>query len=138
MLLHLVPLLQVAWAEGGVSDRERALIMEAARTQAIETGSGADQQLARWLATPPATEFLDRTLQVIGAILQVRPSEEREDCMRDVLSYSTTIASASGGILGFGKVSQAEQRVLARITEELRRAHGPVVPATSRTQKGRS
>src|SRR6185503_6911896 len=38
MLLHLVPLLETAWAEGGVSDRERALISEAARARGIEAG----------------------------------------------------------------------------------------------------
>ena len=138
MLLHLVPLLQVAWAEGGVSERERALIIEAARARGIEPGSSADQQLAAWLATPPATEFFDKTLRVIGAILQALPPGERDGGMRDLLSYSTAIASASGGILGFGKVSQAEQRVLARITEELQQAHGPVVPTTSPSQEGRS
>ena len=137
-LLHLVPLIQVAWAEGGVSDRERALIIEAARARGIEPGSAADQQLAAWLATPPAIEFFDKTLRVIGAILQVLPPGERDGGMRDLLSYSTAIGSASGGILGFGKVSQAEQRVLARITEELQQAHGPVVPTTSPSQEGRS
>jgi hypothetical protein len=137
-LLHLVPLLQVASADGGVSDRERALVIEAARAHGVEAGSAADQQLATWLATPPATEFLDKTLRVSGAILQALPSEERDGCMRDLLSYSTAIASASGGILGFGKVSQAEQRILARITEELERVHGPVAPTTSPSQEGRS
>src|SRR5919202_4939039 len=36
VLLELVPLLQVAWTEGGVSDGERALIIEAARGRGIE------------------------------------------------------------------------------------------------------
>src|ERR671939_1609269 len=54
MLLHLVPLLQVAWAEGGVSDRERDLIVEAARARGIEQGSAADRQLTSWLDTRPA------------------------------------------------------------------------------------
>jgi ADP-ribose pyrophosphatase YjhB (NUDIX family) len=137
-LLHLVPLLQVASADGAVSDRERALVIEAARAHGVEHGSAADQQLAAWLAAPPAPEFFDKTLRVIGAILQALPPDEREGGTRNLLSYSTAIASASGGILGFGKVSQAEQRVLARITEELQRAHGPVVPTTSPTQEGRS
>jgi hypothetical protein len=137
MLLHLVPLLQVAWAEGGVSDRERALIIEAARAHGVEAGSAADQQLTAWLATSPGGEFFDKTLRVIGAILQALPSGER-DPGKDLLSYSTAVASASGGILGFGRISQAEQRVLARITEELQRAHGPVAPTTSPRDEGRS
>jgi hypothetical protein len=137
-LLHLVPLLQVAWSEGRVLERERALILEAARAHGIEPGSAADQQLETWLATRPSTEFFDKTLRVIGAILQARPSEEREAAGRSLLAYSTAIASAEGGILGFSRVSQDERRVLARITQELERAHGPVVPTTSPVEEGRS
>jgi hypothetical protein len=138
MLLHLVPLLQMAWAEGGVSDGERALIIEAARARGIDEGSPADRQLASWIATRPAVELFEKSLRAIGAILQARPAEEREASQRDLLAYSTAIASASGGILGFGKVSPEEQRVLARITEEFERAHGPVAPPASPPAEGRS
>lgn len=120
MLFHLVPLLQVAWAEGGVSDQERALIVEAARACGIEAASPADAQLASWLVRPLA-DFFDKSLGVIRAILQARPLEEREDRQRDLLSYCTAVALASGGILGFGAVSAEEQRVLAHISHELER-----------------
>ena len=119
MLLHLAPLVQVAWAEGGVSERERGLILEAARARGVELGSPADGQLASWLTSRPSDDFFDKTLRVIRAILQAQPPEEREANERDVLSYSAAIASASGGILGFGKVSAEEVTILQRIGEEL-------------------
>ena len=125
MLLHLVPLLQVAWAEGGVSDREHALIIEAARARGVEAGSAAESQLAMWLTTRPSADFFEGTLRVIAAILQTRSSEEREASRRDLLSYCTAIASASGGILGLGRVSPEEHRVLARISQELEHTRGP-------------
>jgi hypothetical protein len=34
------------WADGGISDRERELVIEAARARGIEAGSTADRQLA--------------------------------------------------------------------------------------------
>jgi hypothetical protein len=136
MLLHLVPLLQVAWADGGVSDRERALIIEDARARGIESGSAADRQLASWVTTQPSSELFEKTLRAIGAILQALPEEERETNQRDLLSYSTKIASASGGILGLGKVSSEEQRVLARICEEIQREHGRVTPSAIPTIDG--
>ena len=106
MLLHLVPLLQMAWAEGGVSDNERKLIIEAARARGIEKDSPADRQLAQWLATrPSAHDLFEKTLRGIGAILESRPPEERASSQKDLLSRLTAIAGASGGILGFGKVS---------------------------------
>jgi hypothetical protein len=131
MLLHLVPLLQMAWAEGGVSERERALILEAARARGIEAGSAADRQLAMWLATRPSADFFEGTLRAIGVILQTRPVDEREASRRDLVSYCTVIASASGGILGFRKVSPEEHKVLARISRELERTRGPDARPTS-------
>jgi hypothetical protein len=126
MLLHVVPLLQMAWAEGSVSDRERELILEAARARGIEKDSAADRQLDSWLAIRPPDELFDKTLVAIGAILQSRPAEERDATQKDLLSQVTAIASASGGILGFGKVSSDEQQVLARITQEMERARAPL------------
>jgi hypothetical protein len=128
MLLHLVPLVEIAWAEGGVSDRERGLIVEAARARGIEPGSAADQQLANWLATRPAADLFEKTTRAIGAILEARPSEEREAARGDLLSYSMAIAAASGGILGLGKISQDEQRVLARLTRDIEGARGRMAP----------
>jgi hypothetical protein len=124
MLLHLVPLLQMAWAEGDVSDSERDLIIEAARARGIEKDSPADQQLTQWLASRPADDLFEKTLRAIGAILESRPSEERDASQKDLLSRLTAIASASGGILGFGKVSAQEQQVLESISREMERARG--------------
>jgi hypothetical protein len=131
MLLHLVPLLHMACAEGCVSDRERSLIIEAARARGIEAGSAADRQLATWLTTRPPSALFEKSLSAIGAILQARPLEEREATGRDLLAYSVAIATASGGILGLGKVSPGERRVLARITEEIECTHDRVVPPAS-------
>lgn len=118
-LLHLVPLVQMAWAEGHVSMRERDLIIEAARARGIESGSAADQQLAGWLAKRPAEELFTTTLRAIRAMLESRPEAERQAGEKDLLSYLTSIATASGGVLGFGAVSDEERAVLARVTQEL-------------------
>src|SRR5918994_3977136 len=45
ILLPLVPILQVAWAEGGISDAERYLLVKLARARGITEGSEADRQL---------------------------------------------------------------------------------------------
>jgi hypothetical protein len=123
MLLHVVPLVQVAWAEGNVSDREREMIVQAARSRGIAAGSEADRQLASWLTARPSDDFFDKTLRAIGAMLEGRPAAERDASQRDLLSYCSAIASASGGILGFGKVSDEERQLLARISQELERKH---------------
>ena len=118
MLLHLVPLIQTAWAEGSVSNQERDLIVQAARSRGIDAGSPADRQLTRWLTDRPSDELFDKTLRAIGAILQSRSPEERAASERDLLSLCTAIASASGGIFGLHAVSDDERQILARISKQ--------------------
>jgi hypothetical protein len=115
----------VAWSEGSVSAGERDLIMQAARARGIEPDTAADRRLAEWLATRPSDEFFERTLRAIQAMLEASPPEERDASRRDLLAYCSAIASASGGILGFGKVSEDERKLLERLTSELQRTHAP-------------
>ena len=124
-LLHLVPLLQMAWAEGNVSDRERELIVEAARSRGIQAGSPADAQLQAWLANRPAEALFEKTLRAVSTILQGRPDAERAADQKDLLANVEAIASASGGILGFGAVSDSERQVLSRISLEMQRNRSP-------------
>lgn len=122
-LLHVVPLVQMAWAEGHVSMRERDLIMEAARARGIEAGTAADRLLQQWLTSRPSDDLFTTTLRAIGAMLKSRPEAEREASEKDLVSYLTSIASASGGVLGWGAVSDEERAVLTRITQELEKTH---------------
>jgi hypothetical protein len=124
VLLDLVPLVQVAWAEGRVSDQERTRLVQMARARGIEEHSVADQQLADWLRARPSNDFLDRSLQVIVAMLHALPSPERDSNQQQLLEWSRSIAAASGGVLGFGRISPEEEAVLADIRERLRAAGG--------------
>ncbi len=122
-LLHLVPLVQMAWAEGDVSSGERELIVKAARSHGVAAGSDADRQLQTWLAARPSPEFFEKNLRAIRVMLAAQPDAARASSEQDLLSYLTSIASASGGILGFGKVNDEEKKLLEQITAELQRAH---------------
>ncbi len=119
MLLHLVPLIQTAWAEGGVSSRERELIIKAARSRGIAAGSPADQQLELWLTQRPSDALFEKTLRAIRAILEAQSPETRAASEKDLLSLATAIAAASGGIVGFRSVSEEERQILATISQEL-------------------
>jgi len=122
MLLHLVPLIQTAWAEGGVSQKERELIVKAARSRGIQAGSPADQQLDIWLAKRPAEDLFEKTLRSIRTILEAQSPEARTASEKDLLSLATAIASASGGIVGFHAVSEEERQILTHISDELKKS----------------
>lgn len=121
-LLPLVPVIQVAWAEGGVSGAERKLIVQLARSRGIEAGSPADHQLTEWLERRPSADVFARATRLIRAMLE-RPGEANPDLSADdLIKYAENIAAASGGVLGIGKISAEERAILAQIASALKKA----------------
>lgn len=119
-LLHLVPLVEVAWAEGGVADRERNLIIKIARARGIASGSAADQMLSAWLTVRPTERFFAATLHATRLLLEALPPEQREQSRDSLIAYCNQIAGVmSGGILGRGQISEEEQQLIAHIAAEL-------------------
>ena len=119
-LLPLVPIVQVAWAEGGVSDAERDLILRFARERGITPGSAADDQLGQWLASRPSDDVFARATRLIRAVLD-DPSAERSALRaEDLLQHAEEIAAASGGLLGFNKISASERALLQQIEGALK------------------
>jgi hypothetical protein len=119
LLLHVMPLVQVAWIEGTVSPRAAHQIFEAALYHGIERSSQADHQLQEWLRMRPSDMLFDEALLALSTLLQRRTRIERERDAQDLLERCTAIAAASGGVLGFGRISSREREVLDRIRRVL-------------------
>jgi hypothetical protein len=119
-LLPLVPIIQVAWAEGGVSPEERSLIEQFARERGIEPGSVADRQLSLWLAERPPDDVFARATRLIRALLDHPDGHGHTLTLEDLIHRCEEIAAASGGILGFHKISAPERALLGRIQSVLK------------------
>jgi len=125
VLLHIVPLIEVAFADGVVSEPERAAIIAAVRARGVEPESPADRQVAKWLAEPPSAVLSDGTLHLLAALLHKRPPDERAAATRDLMDSCAVVASAAGGVLGFRSISDRERRTVDRILYELERKSAP-------------
>src|SRR6185436_4385506 len=55
--LSLVPLIQVAWADGAIQDNERTAILQGAHGKGLEEGSDGYELLQRWLERQPGDEL---------------------------------------------------------------------------------
>jgi len=119
-LLPLVPVLQVAWAEGSVSPEERKLILDLARARGIAQGSAADNQLGDWLTHKPQQQVFTRAARLITAMLAAGSPELHDLTADDLVKYCESIATASGGILGLGKISAEERAALSQIQGALK------------------
>lgn len=127
-LLYLVPLVQAAWSDGGISEKETEKLLKIASLHGFKAGSVAHGRLMAWLAERPSDRFFRACLRGIKAALHSRPPEEARAMGRELVWYCTRIASASGGIFGLGsKISAEEEALLAELSRELEVHHQAAV-----------
>ena len=121
-LLPLVPVLQMAWAEGGVTHEERDMLVQLARSRGIAEGTPADRQLSSWMATRPDEAVFSRAGRLIRALLDTgAPGTLTAE---DVVQQAEKIAAVSGGFLGIGRISAEEKALLSTIANDLRARRG--------------
>ena len=117
-LLPLIPILEMAWAEGEVTTAERKMVVDVARGRGIEAGGTADLQLADWLDRRPEDSVFRRAGRLINALFEsggrfhITPD--------DIIKYCEAIADVSGGLFGIRRVSSDERATLSRIASEIK------------------
>ena len=125
----IAPLVQVAWAEGSVSNRERECVLRLARERGVADGSPAKAQLAAWLDSRPPDALFETAVETIKYGFEVLDPHERDERIRRIVDACREVAAASGTelarLLGLGDgVSRAESQLLDSITTQLRRHEG--------------
>ena len=114
-VIHLLPLVHVAWADGKLSDGERKAIMRAASAHGVEPGSAAANYIASLLEERPSETLMTE----VGALMAdlLRAKGHSPDTLLDLCE---DVARASGGLLGFGdKISEDERNAIRQIAESL-------------------
>lgn len=113
-LLHLLPLIQVAWVDGSVSRAERDRIVKVARLRGIEAGCTADQQLTMWLDERPSDEVFETAVRALRASIDALPPDQHETSASSLLERCASVAAASGTFLGLTTPVSALLKDLAR------------------------
>ncbi|MEW6750719.1 MAG: hypothetical protein AB1505_07045 [Candidatus Latescibacterota bacterium] len=111
--LAVVPLVEVAWADGQVHERERAAALAGAEGTGVARGSVNHVLLEEWLQQRPTPELLEAWNHYVAGLCESLTAAEREALREDLLARARRVAEAAGGFLGLGaKVSEQEQAVL--------------------------
>ena len=120
----LAPLVQVAWAEGAVTNRERETVLRIATERGIDPSSPAYTQIQQWLRARPADAIFEAAIEAIKTGLSVLTPAERAERVKRIVDACREVASASGGLgrlLGLGAgVSSEEEAILDAMTATLR------------------
>lgn len=111
-VFDLLPLIHVAWADGSVSRKERAAILDIVKARGIAPGTDAFQTVEALLEERPAQEFTERSLALLkDAVGGARAASIVDLCVQ--------VAGASGGFLNIGTISSEERDMIAAIAEKL-------------------
>ena len=114
--LALVPLVEVAWADGELDRRERGAILDRARESGLAAGSVEHALLEAWLDRRPDPKLLTAWTHLVRGVSEQLGPEESARLKANLLDRARAVATASGGVLGMGsKVSNAEAAMLARL-----------------------
>jgi len=113
--LSLVPLIQVAWADGKIQDNERTAILQGAHGKGLEQGSDGYELLQTWLQKRPSDELIEAWEAYIKALAGQLNDEQNRLLKNQIVGFAKMVAASAGGILGFAKVSKDEEKVLDRI-----------------------
>jgi hypothetical protein len=113
--LSLVPLIQVAWADGKIQDNERVAILQGAHGKGLEKGTPGYELLQTWLQKKPSSELIDAWEAYIKALASQLNDEQNRLLKNQIVGFAKMVAGAAGGFLGIGRISSDEEKVLHRI-----------------------
>jgi hypothetical protein len=119
--LSLAPLVAVAWADGTVQDNERNAILQGAAGKGLDQGTDGYELLQAWLSKKPGEELFHAWEAYIKALAAQLNDEQNRLLKNQILGFAKMVAASAGGILGFGKVSGAEEKILERIESAFNR-----------------
>jgi predicted RND superfamily exporter protein/CRP-like cAMP-binding protein len=113
--LTLIPLVEVAWADGRLEESERRAVLAGAEACGIDPDSPSAALLRAWLDQPPEAELLALWRRLIRTICASLSYEARARLEAAIVGRARDVAESAGGVLGFGSVSDDEERVLATL-----------------------
>ncbi len=113
--LSLVPLVQVAWADGRIEARERDAILAAAAEQGVAAGSASRTLLESWLGTRPQAALFAAWDAYAAELVAQFDGDQRAALRSQIVERARKVAQSAGGMLGIASISDAEKRVLAAL-----------------------
>jgi hypothetical protein len=111
--LGMVPLIEIAWADGEIDEKEQAAMLKALVAAGFEKGSINYTVIESWIKHQPPKQLLTAWVHYARGLCGNLTAEETQRFRNKIFDRAVQIAVASGGFLGLGnKISDAEQKVI--------------------------
>jgi hypothetical protein len=120
--LTLIPLVEVAWADGRMEEKEQRAVLSGAESTGVEPGSPSHGLLCLWLEDRPPPDLVTVWADFVAALCRDLEAGERRKLADRILERSLRVAEAAGGFLGLtNPVSEQEKSVLEKLREAFTR-----------------
>lgn len=119
LALWLVPLTQIAWADGQVQQAERVAVLQALGKHGYSEDSPAWRLLESWLDHKPCDDVLKAWKDYARALVDSAGEKHLTLLRHELHNRAQEVAKAAGGVFGFHSVSKAEEMILKQIDEAL-------------------
>jgi hypothetical protein len=116
--LAIIPLIEVAWADGSVDEKGRKAVLRAAEAQGIRPGDVEYGLLETWLARRPEPALLTAWKHYIEGLCAELSPIERTTLRDNLLERVRGVAEASGGFSGLGNPVSKREAAMLRTLEE--------------------
>lgn len=114
--LSLVPLVEVAWADGSLDANERRAVLERVATAGFAPGSIERAVLEAWLTRKPTPKLFTAWTHLVQGLCEQMDRAAVAALKAGLLDRARAVAGASGGFRGLGsKISVAETDVIRRL-----------------------
>jgi hypothetical protein len=115
--LSIVPLVEVAWADGTLDAKERRAIVERAAVARDSTeGALLEAWLEAWLDRRPDPKLLVAWTELVRAMSEQLSPDEATRLKTELLERARAVAAATGGLFGVGsRISAPEATMLAKL-----------------------
>jgi hypothetical protein len=119
--LSVIPLVEMAWADGEVQAEEKNAVLQGAVECRISKGSVNHQLLEEWLARRPPEKLLEAWIHYVAGLCELLSDDERANLKEDLLKRTRAVAESAGGFMGLMKISSAEQAMLEKLDKAFKR-----------------
>jgi tellurite resistance protein len=120
--LSLIPLAEVAWADGWVDAAEKRAVLAAARATGLAPKRAGYRLIESCLTTRPPAALRGLWRRYIQSVCATLPADGRDSLRRELSRKGYAVAEAAGGFKGlFSRVSAQEEALLEEIAAAFER-----------------
>lgn len=116
--LTLIPLLQVAWADNVMEEKEKHAVLAGAASTGIRSGSASHELLKIWLDDRPPPDLVKAWAAFISGLSAELSSVEVDRLRENILVRARNVAEAAGNLLRDSSMISAEEESVLRELEQ--------------------